>query len=64
MIKSVCFIACFFFDRGVKPSCCDTDDDCNFPEKPKPETPKPETSSGSKLVASLTLLVVSVAAFF
>jgi len=44
---------------GLKVRCCDTDDDCNFPEKPKPET-----SSGSKLVASLTLLVVSVAAFF
>jgi len=44
---------------GLKTRCCDTDDDCNFPEKPKPET-----SSGSKLVASLTLLVVSVAAFF
>ena len=70
-IKSVSFIACFFFDRGYSPVCCGTEN-CNAPPKPEPEittpetpeTPTPETSSGSKLVASLTLLVVSVAAFF
>jgi len=41
--------------KGIKPSCCSSEN-CN--------SPKPETSSGNKLAASLTLLVVSVASFF